>query len=242
MLKFKKVNRSNVINNNILPYTSPQAPYTSLSLSNKFLISLYIGWSLLFLCGLALKTTKFLVRSCSSFAPRHRHLAGTNNARRLTARVRSNTAKNLREQFSLIQASVQEQTPVVQSPVSTLSPQLEISYFPVSDLSPDFFDDLFPSSPLPVLHPVSPPIEELPISHATPSIPHVQTDAYSPPGHLPLLFHNAQLLEYMFYFIPCTNNRVIVSIVGSSCLFSVPISSLISIDPFSLQPYDPTQL
>ena len=137
--------------------------YTSLSPSSKFLISLQYIWSLLFLCGPTLKTTKFLVRSRSSSAPRHRHLVETNNARRLSVRVRSNTAKNSREQSSLIQPSVQEQTPVVQSPVTTLS-LLEISYSFVSDLSPDFFDDLFPSSPLPVPHSISSsPIEEIPI-------------------------------------------------------------------------------
>ncbi|KYN38935.1 hypothetical protein ALC56_06695 [Trachymyrmex septentrionalis] len=136
--------------------------------------------------------------------------------------------------------SIQEQTPVIQSPPSTLLPSLEISYSPVSNLFPDFFDDLFPSSPPPVLHLVSPPIEELSISHTTPSIPHVQTDTYSTPGHFPLFFHAHQLLEYMSYFIPCTNDRVIVS-AGSSCLFSIPIPSHILIDPLSFRSYDFTQ-
>ncbi|KYN41544.1 hypothetical protein ALC56_04007 [Trachymyrmex septentrionalis] len=125
--------------------------------------------------------TKFLVRSRSSSAPRHRHLAGTNIARQLTALIRFYTAKNSREQSSLIQASVQEQTAVVQSPVSILSPPLKISYSPVSDISSDFFNDLFPSSPPPVPHPVSPPpIEELSVSHTISSISHVQTDLLSP--------------------------------------------------------------
>jgi len=182
------------------------------------------------------------VRSRSSSAPRHRHLAGTNNPRRRSARVRYNTAKNSREQFSLIQPSVQEQTPV--APVTTLSPPLEISYSPVSDLFPDIFDDLFPFSPPPAPHSVLPsPIEKFSVSYITPLIPYIQTDAYTPPGHLPLLFHNAhQLLEYMSYFTPCTNDQVIVCIAGSSCLFSILIKSLIPIDSLSFQSYDLIQL
>jgi len=109
---------------------------------------------------------KFLVRSRSSSAPRHRHLGGINT--HLTVRVRSNTAQNSREQSPLIQTSTQEQTLVVQSP-STLSSLLEISYSPVSDLSPDFFDDLFPSSSFPVSHPILPsPIAEFPVSRIPP--------------------------------------------------------------------------
>ncbi|KYN42489.1 hypothetical protein ALC56_03035 [Trachymyrmex septentrionalis] len=73
-----------------------------------------------------------------------------NNARRLTISVCSNTAKNSRQQSSLNQVSAQEQTPVVQSPSSILSPPLEISYSPASDLSLDFFDDLFSSNRFPV--------------------------------------------------------------------------------------------
>jgi len=55
---------------------------------------------------------------------------------------------------------------------------------------------------------MSPPIQEFPVSHIIPSIPPVQPDAYSPADPLPLLFHNAhQLLEYMSYFIPSTNDE-----------------------------------
>ena len=63
-----------------------------------------------------------------------------------------------------------------------------------------------------------------------------------PTSHLPLLFHAHHLLEYMFYFIPSINDRMIVSIAGSTCLFSVLISFLILIDPLSLQLYQLIQL
>jgi len=89
------------------------------------------------------------MRSRSSSAPRHRHLAETNNARRLTTRprVRTNIAENSREQSPLIQASAQEQTPIVQCPALTLS---AIRYFLLSCLQ--FVPRLFQCSrPLPVL-------------------------------------------------------------------------------------------
>ena len=128
------------------------------------------------------------MRSRSSSAHHHYLLAGINNARRLIARVRSNTAENSREQSPLIQASAQEQIPV-QPPASILSLLLEISYSPVSDLSPDFFS----SSPLSVSHSISSSsIEEFPVSHTTPIFP-VQPYAYFL-AHLPLLFHKSSVV------------------------------------------------
>ena len=73
------------------------------------------------------------MRSRNSSALRHRHLAGINNARRPTVRVRSNTAENSREQSQSLLIQTQEQTPVVQPLASALSPLLEISYSPIPD-------------------------------------------------------------------------------------------------------------
>jgi len=95
----------------------------------------------------------------------------------------------------------------------------------------DFFDDLIPSSSPFVSSISSPPIEEFPVSHIIPSIFSVQPDAYSPASHLPFLFHNAHQLEYMSYFIPFTNDRTRVGIVGFICLFSVPHSHRSSFFP-----------
>ena len=64
-----------------------------------------------------------------------------------------------------------------------------------------------------------------------PSIPPVQSDAYSLAGHLALLFH--KLLEYISYFIPSTNDRAIVNITGSTCfsLHTIPQSHRSSFFP-----------
>ena len=175
-----------------------------------------------------------------SSVPRHRHLAGANNACRLTVRVRSNIAENSRKQSPLIQASAEGQIPVVQPPASTLSPLLEISYSP--DLSPDFFDDLFPSSPLPVSHAMSlSPIQKFSVSYYPQFL---LFNAYSPAGHFPLFFHNVHQCWNicLTLFLLLMTVRVIVSIIESTCLFSIPIPFLISIDPLSFQSYELTQI
>jgi len=46
----------------------------------------------------------------------------------------------------------------------------------------------------------------------------------------------------MFYPISSTNDRVIISIAESTCLFSVPITALILLDLLSLQSYEFTEI
>ena len=108
-----------------------------------------------------------------------------------------------------------------------LSPPLEIFYSPISNPSP------MPPADFPP-HPPSPPQIDI-IS----SIPH---HGYSPAAPFPLLFHDAQeLLEYMARFIPSSQDLVVVRIPGSDGLFSVPVASLVPLDLFSLNPYDPSR-
>ena len=127
-----------------------------------------------------LKTIKILVRSRRPFAPRRRRLTRTaRRSRRFAARART---------FHLAQQTVSEPVPLIQFPIDTLSPPLEISYSPISNPSP------IPPANVPP-HPPSPPQVD-----TTPSILH---HGYSPAAPFPHLFHDAQeLLEFMVHSSP----------------------------------------
>ena len=167
-----------------------------------------------------LKTIKILVRSRRPFAPRRRRLTRTaRRSRRFAARART---------FHLAQQTVSEPIqpiPLIQFPIDTLSPPLEISYSPISNPSP------IPTVNVPP-HPPSPPQVD-----TTPSTLH---HGYSPAAPFPHLFHEAQeLLEFMEHSSPSNQDLVVVRIPGSDGLFSVPVASLVLLDLFSLNPNDP---
>ena len=163
------------------------------------------------------------MRSRRPFAPRRRRLTRTARSRRFAARARISHQT---------QPTVSEPIPLIQFPITTLSPPLEISYSPISNPSP------IPSANFPP-HPPSPPQVD-----TTPSILH---HGYSPAAPFPHLFHDAQeLLEYMAHSTPTHQDLVVVRIPGSNGLFSVPVASLVPLlfslipDLFSLNPYDPS--
>ena len=173
----------------------------------------------LLLFGDPLKAVKILVRSRRPFAPRRRRLTRTaRRSRRFAVRARISQQA---------QPTVSEPIPLIQFPIATLSPPLEISYSPISNPSP------IPSANFPP-HPPSPPQID-----TTPSILHHV--GYSPAAPFPHLFHDAQeLLEYMVHSTPSNQDLVVVRIPGSDGLFSVPVASLVPLDLFSLNPYDPS--
>ena len=116
------------------------------------------------------------MRSRRQFARRRRRLTRTAQSRRFAARA---------QVFQQNQLTVSEQILLIQFPLATLSPPLEISYSPISNPSP------IPPANFPP-HPPSPPQID-----TTPSFLH---HGYSPAAPFPHLFHDAQeLLEYTLH-------------------------------------------
>ena len=87
-----------------------------------------------------IKNNKFLVRSRRPFAPRRRRLTRPARSRRFAARARISHQA---------QPTVSEPIPLIQFPIATLSPPLEISYSPISNPSPISSANFPPQPPSP---------------------------------------------------------------------------------------------
>jgi len=140
---------------------------------------------------------------------------------------RSNSAQNSREQFPLIQASVQEQIPMIQPPASTLSPLLEIS--PLFLICPQTSSMTSFRSVLPLFHIQC---HHLRFRNFPSHILSPQFLLFNLTLTLSLVIFLSSFITpinccwntYLTLFLSRSNDRVIVSITGSTCLFSVHIS------------------